>query len=71
MVTYEKLSRRPQAAASLIGMTLEAFDELYAEFAVAQGERLVKLSVTRRKGALRQRAVGAGENIAMTCATAC
>ena len=60
MVTYKKLSRRPQAASSLIGMTLEAFDQLYAEFAIAHGERLVNLTVTRRKGAPRQRAVGAG-----------
>lgn len=60
MITYEKLSRRPQAAASLIGMSLEGFDTLYAEFAVAHGERLANLSVTRRKGAPRQRAVGAG-----------
>lgn len=60
MVTYEKLSRRPRAAASLIGMGLEAFDQLYAEFAVAHGERLVNLTVTRRKGTLRQRVVGAG-----------
>ena len=60
MVTYEKLSRRPQAATSLIGMSLAAFDQLYAEFAVAHGERLANLSVTRRKGVPRQRAVGAG-----------
>jgi len=60
MVTYEKLSRRPQAAPSLIGMSLAAFDQLYAEFAVAHGERLINLTVTRRKSTPRQRAVGAG-----------
>jgi hypothetical protein len=60
MVTYEKLSRHPQTASSPIGMTLEAFDQLYAEFAVVHGERLADLSVTRRKGTPRQRAVGAG-----------
>jgi hypothetical protein len=60
MVTYEKLSRRPQAAASLIGMSLEDFERLNAEFAVAHGERLIHLSLTRRKRVARQRAVGAG-----------
>jgi len=60
MVTYAKLSRRPQAAPSLIGMSLKAFDPLYAEFAVAHAERLANLSVTKRKGTPRQRAVGAG-----------
>jgi hypothetical protein len=60
MITYEKLSRRPQAATSLIGMKLEAFDQLNAEFAIAYAERLANLTVTRRKGAPRQRAVGAG-----------
>jgi hypothetical protein len=60
MITYEKLSQRPKAASSLIGMTLEAFDRLYAEFAAAHGERLTNLTITRRKGMPRQRAVGAG-----------
>jgi len=60
MVTYAKLSRRPQAAPSLIGMSLKAFDQLYAEFTVAHAERLANLSVTKRKGTPRQRAVGAG-----------
>ncbi len=41
-------------------MSLEAFDQLYGEFAVAHGERLANLTVTRREGAPRQRAVGAG-----------
>ena len=60
MVTYERLCRRPQAAPSLIGMTLEAFDNLYDEFAVAHAQRLANLTVTKRKGTPRQRAVGAG-----------
>jgi hypothetical protein len=37
MITNEKLSHRPQAATSLIGMNLKAFDQLCAEFAVAHG----------------------------------
>lgn len=60
MITYEKLSRRPKAASSLLGMSLEAFDQLHEEFAVAHAERLANLTVTKRKGTPRQRAYGAG-----------
>ncbi|WP_322814570.1 hypothetical protein [Chloroflexus sp.] len=41
-------------------MTLEAFDRLFDEFVVAHAQRLANLTVTKRKGTLRQRAVGAG-----------
>jgi hypothetical protein len=60
MITYTKLSRRPTAAPSLIGMTLSAFDALYAEFAVAHAQRLQASPVTRRTKSARRRAVGAG-----------
>ena len=60
MITYDKLSKRPKAASSLIGMRLSEFDELYAEFEVVHAERLAELQVTKRKGRLRQRATGAG-----------
>jgi len=60
MITYTNLTRRPEAARSLIGMTLPAFDALYAEFAVAHEQRLATLTHTRRTRQPRQRTVGAG-----------
>ena len=60
MVTYDKLCRRPEIAASLIGLSLSAFDQLYAEFEVVHAERVRSAKVTRRKPQARQRAVGAG-----------
>ncbi|MGD8457517.1 MAG: transposase family protein [Anaerolineales bacterium] len=60
MVTYEKLSRRPKSAPSLIGMSLSSFDELYTEFEKVHSERITELKVTRREGKLRKRAVGGG-----------
>jgi hypothetical protein len=60
MITYEKLSRRPKSAPSLIGMPLPAFDELYAEFEPIHRQRLKNAELTRRTKMPRQRAVGAG-----------
>jgi len=60
MITYTKLTRHPEAARSLIGMSLPAFDALYAEFEVAHEQRLATLTHTRRTRQVRQRAVGAG-----------
>ena len=60
MITYEKLSQRPQAARSLIGMSLFEFDELYAEFSIAHAERQMAEVKTKRGKQRRQRAVGAG-----------
>jgi hypothetical protein len=60
MVTYEKLSRRSQSAPSLIGMSLTAFDELYAEFEPIHRQRLESAELTRRTKTPRRRAVGAG-----------
>ena len=60
MVTYEKLQQHPQAATSLIGMSLSAFEQLYAEFEMAHAQRVSESNVTRRKKHSRQRAVGAG-----------
>lgn len=60
MVTYEKLHRHPSAAPSLIGMSLPAFDQLYAEFEVAHTQRVTASRVTRHKQQARQRAAGAG-----------
>ncbi len=60
MVTYEKLTRHPNAAPSLIGMSLSAFNHLYAEFEVAHDQGMSASRVTRRKRQPRQRAYGAG-----------
>ena len=60
MIACEKLTQRPQAARSLIGMSLSEFDELYAEFAIAHAERQMAQTRTKRGQQRRQRAVGAG-----------
>ena len=60
MVTYEKLTRHLNAAPSLIGMSLSAFNQLYAEFEVTHVQRTSTCRVTRRKRQVRQRSVGAG-----------
>ena len=60
MITYEKLTQRPQAARSLLGMTLPEFDDVYAEFANAHAEKRMNEINTKRGKQPRQRAVGAG-----------
>jgi len=60
MITYANLQKHPSAAPSLIGMTLSAFDSLYAEFEVAHPLRLEHIPLTRRHKQPRQRARGAG-----------
>jgi DDE superfamily endonuclease len=60
MITYEKILEKPQAANSLIGMSLAEFEKLYAEFERAHLGRLSALSYTKRHGMKRKRAVGAG-----------
>lgn len=60
MITYEKLTQRPQAARSLIGMSLSEFDDLYAEFSIVHAERRINSITTKRGKRRRQRAVGAG-----------
>lgn len=60
MITYTKLTRHPEVARSLIGMSLPAFDALYDEFEVAHAERLNSLTQTQRTHAPRQRGVGGG-----------
>jgi hypothetical protein len=55
MVTYEKLTRHTNAAPSLIGMSLSAFNQLYAEFEVVHLQRMSAARVTRRKRQWRQR----------------
>lgn len=60
MITYEKISEKPQVANSLIGMSLAEFDELYAEFERVYTGRVSALKYTRRHPRKRQRATGAG-----------
>lgn len=60
MITYDKLSRRPKSAPSLIGMTLSAFEALYAEFEPIHQQRRENAELTRRTKAPRQRDAGAG-----------
>lgn len=59
MLTYEKLRRKPQVAKSLIGMSVDEFDQFYVEFEAAHTERL-GTSMTIRGKKKRQRVVGAG-----------
>jgi Helix-turn-helix of DDE superfamily endonuclease len=60
MVTYEKILEKPQIANSLIGMSVEEFEKLYAEFEGAYLAQVSALQVTRRHKQKRRRAVGAG-----------
>lgn len=60
MITYEEIFRQPQVAMSLIGMSLQEFDTLYAEFELIHSTRESAFQLTRRYKAKRQRAVGAG-----------
>ena len=60
MITYTNLSQHPSAAQSLIGMSLTAFDTLFAEFEAAHQQRLSQTTLTRKHQAPRQRARGAG-----------
>jgi hypothetical protein len=60
MITYEKISMKPQVANSLIGMSLAEFEKLYTEFELTHLTRMSALPYTRRRKHKRQRAVGAG-----------
>ena len=60
MLTYTNLSKHPAAAPSLIGMSVSAFDALFAEFEGAHHQRLLHSLLTRRTKQPRQRALGAG-----------
>jgi hypothetical protein len=60
MITYEKILKKPQATHGLIGMSLDEFEKLYAEFELAHMARLSALQHTQRDGMKRRRAAGAG-----------
>lgn len=60
MITYEKITKKPQVANSLIGMSLIEFDKLYNEFERAYTGRASAFQYTRRHHRMRRRALGAG-----------
>jgi hypothetical protein len=60
MITYKKVSKKPQIAVSLIGMSLAEFEQLYTEFEPVHRAREKSLAYTRREKLKRRRAVGAG-----------
>lgn len=60
MLTYQNLSARPAAFQSLTGLSVLAFDELYAELAPAHAERLAR-TLTKRHRQPRKRTAGAGK----------
>jgi len=60
MLSYEELCRHPAAFPSLTGMTRSEFDDLLSRFARAEADLRAKSDTTRRGGAPRQRAAGAG-----------
>lgn len=60
MITYQNIASRPSVCPSLIGMSLNAFDALYADFEIAHEKRLAQTTLTTRTRSPRQRRVGAG-----------
>ena len=64
MITYQNLSARPAAFQSMAGLSVTAFDELYAELyaelAPAHAQRLAQ-TLTKRHRPPRRRAAGAGK----------
>jgi hypothetical protein len=60
MIAYQHASRCPAAFSRLFGLSVEAFDALYAEFAVAYEQRRAQAPLTRRRPTPRKRRPGAG-----------
>ena len=60
MIIYKKVSKKPQIAVSLIGMSLAEFEQLYTEFELVHRARETSLEYTRRAKLKRRRAVGGG-----------
>jgi hypothetical protein len=60
MITYQKLVAHPQAAKSIVGMSLEGFDELFKAFAEAHDQRMEQEPHAHYSGERRQRAYGGG-----------
>jgi len=60
MITYQTVFRKLQVANSLVGMSVNEFDQLYAEFERVYRVRENTLQVTRRYRLKRKRMRGAG-----------
>ena len=60
MITYQTVFKKSQVANSLVGMSVEEFDQLYAEFERVYRVRESTLQVTRRHRLKRKRMRGAG-----------
>lgn len=62
MITYDALVSRGRLLRKLTGLTPAQYTELYAGLVVAQRDRLVHSTVTKRTGAVRKRAFGGGRH---------
>jgi hypothetical protein len=60
VITYQKIFQKTQVANSLIGMSLDDFERLYADFELAYIARERSLQFTRRYKLRRKRTAGAG-----------
>ena len=60
MIIYQTVFKKPQVANSLLGMSVEEFDNLYAEFERVYIGRESTLPYTRRNRLKRKRMIGAG-----------
>ena len=59
-ITYQEIFKKSQVANSLIGMTQEEFEKLYAEFELAHVKRWSISRYTQRHQGPRKRGAGAG-----------
>jgi hypothetical protein len=60
MITYQTVFKKSQIANSLVGMSVEEFDQLYAEFERVHNGHVSTLPYTRRNNLKRKRMMGAG-----------
>jgi len=60
MITYQTVFKKSQVANSLVGMSVEEFDQFYAEFERVYMGRESTLPYTRRNKLKRKRMMGAG-----------
>ena len=60
MITYQTVFKKSQIANSLVGMSVEEFDQLYAEFERVHKGHVSTLPYTRRNKLKRKRMMGAG-----------
>ena len=60
MITYQTVFRKSQVANSLVGMSVDEFDQFYAEFERVYIRRESALPYTRRNKLKRKRMMGAG-----------